>query len=382
MFLLHHCQSTGRDNTLIPSRFRRVSSLLLYLSTSHKVSRRLTMGKNTKKAVKGGQTENNARCSWSSTDNATLVRILREQKDNGNQSGAGWKSQVWQAVADALKADGASKGAEKTGKKCADHWANLKKNFLDVSAIRNASGFGWDEGTMTCTATSDVWDKYLAAHPTAEQWRSTPFPLYNDIHILVNGIVAMGDGAFLPGRSLSPTATAASGENSEAGDLLNTSASLGFTSSSSSSLLHDSLANDIMETPGNLKSKTPCKRVRAELESCSPEPSVSHKKKHGKCHKTQADSLLTGMTGALLELTKAMNNDNGMATPQRRERAVDRLFQDEAFSPDGEGDLLDLFAENLAYADTYFVTKKKEAHVLFGQKLITRRRKQAEGLEN
>ena len=49
------------------------------------------------------QIEQSTRCSWSSSADATLVRVLREQKENGNQSGNGWKSQVWQAVADALK---------------------------------------------------------------------------------------------------------------------------------------------------------------------------------------------------------------------------------------------------------------------------------------
>ncbi|KAF8151548.1 hypothetical protein B0H34DRAFT_755712, partial [Crassisporium funariophilum] len=336
------------------------------------------MGKGAKNPTKSGQTESSTRCSWSSSDDATLVRVLHQQKDNGNQSGAGWKAQVWQAVADALKAEGASKGPEKTSKKCSDHWANvrplLKKNFLEVSAICNALGFGWDEGTKICTATDDVWAKYIAAHPNAERWRSAPFPLYDEIHILVNGIVATGEGAFVPGRSLSPTETTASTGSSEAGDSLTTS-----VTSSSPSILHDTLATDIMGTSRSSESpkpKTPRKRTRAESESRSPEAatSVSHKKKHGKRRKTQADSLLTGMTGAILKLSKSMNSGAGVPTPERRERAVDCLFADKAFSPNAAGDLLELFAEKVAYADTYFVTKDKETRVLFGKKLITRKR--------
>lgn len=85
--------------------------------------------------------------------------------------------------------------------------------------------------------------------------------------------------------------------------------------------------------------------------------------------------LLTGVSGAILQLSKSINSGNGVPTPERREKAIDLLTQDEAFSLEDEGDLLELFAENINYADTYLATKKKEARVLFGNKIINRRRK-------
>jgi hypothetical protein len=55
-----------------------------------------------------------ARCCWTDADDAIVVQILRQQKEAGNQSGAGWKGQVWTAVEAALTAEGIIKGGPKT----------------------------------------------------------------------------------------------------------------------------------------------------------------------------------------------------------------------------------------------------------------------------
>ena len=64
-------------------------------------------------------------CSWTDADDVILVRILKEQKDSGNQSGAGWKSQVWTLVEETLKSEGIPKGGPKIASKCQDHWTTV-----------------------------------------------------------------------------------------------------------------------------------------------------------------------------------------------------------------------------------------------------------------
>jgi hypothetical protein len=70
-----------------------------------------------------------ARCCWTDSDDAIIVRVLKAQKDSGNQSGAGWKSQVWTSVEAALKAEGISKGGPKTASKAQDRWASVRCIF-------------------------------------------------------------------------------------------------------------------------------------------------------------------------------------------------------------------------------------------------------------
>ncbi|KAF8344682.1 hypothetical protein F5887DRAFT_824285, partial [Amanita rubescens] len=149
---------------------------------------------------------------WTTADDAVVVHVLREQKDAGNQSGAGWKKQVWTIVAEALQKESVSKGAVKTATKCSDHWSNHEKPDRTglLNTIRNASGFGWDDATKTCIATDAVWSAYLATHKKATRWRSTPFPLYDEVMYLVHGIVATGAGAFHPGLTPEPPSTPSS----------------------------------------------------------------------------------------------------------------------------------------------------------------------------
>ena len=43
-------------------------------------------------------TKKDLRCCWTDADDVIVVQILRQQKEAGSQSGAGWKSQVWTAA--------------------------------------------------------------------------------------------------------------------------------------------------------------------------------------------------------------------------------------------------------------------------------------------
>jgi hypothetical protein len=70
-------------------------------------------------------TTKDARCSWTDADDVILVRVLKEQKDAGNQSGAGWKSQVWTLVEATLKSEGIPKGGPKIASKCQDRWTTV-----------------------------------------------------------------------------------------------------------------------------------------------------------------------------------------------------------------------------------------------------------------
>jgi hypothetical protein len=97
------------------------------------------------------------------------------------------------------------------------HVMQLKAAFLAVQHLCGLSGFGWDDGLKMVTATEEVWDAYILVsfifasnlsgiyitagqtHESAKKWQKTPFPLYDDMHYLVAGIVATGAGAFHAG---------------------------------------------------------------------------------------------------------------------------------------------------------------------------------------
>ncbi|KAF9228057.1 hypothetical protein BS17DRAFT_662743, partial [Gyrodon lividus] len=128
---------------------------------------------------------------WTDKDNKTLVAILCIQ-DAGNKAGNGWKPSVWTVAAAKLLVEGSKKGGEKTSTKCSDHWTNLKGQFVAVQNLCGFSGFRWDNSTKMVTAHDDVWKKLKETTAKYYCWCKSPFPLYNDILYLVDGIIATG----------------------------------------------------------------------------------------------------------------------------------------------------------------------------------------------
>ncbi|KAJ7085990.1 hypothetical protein B0H15DRAFT_748921, partial [Mycena belliarum] len=122
-----------------------------------------------------------------------LIDKMRWGKKQGFQSDSGWKPQLWAHCAEALKD---SPGPIKTADKIQDHFGNVRKYlkaaFLAVQSLRQQSGFGWDDGLKMVTASDEVWAAYLEKRPKVKKWRKSPFPLYDDMLFLVEGIVATG----------------------------------------------------------------------------------------------------------------------------------------------------------------------------------------------
>ncbi|KAF8473098.1 hypothetical protein DFH94DRAFT_684535 [Russula ochroleuca] len=121
-----------------------------------------------------------SRCVWTDEDDAILVAVLAKQKQLGNSSDNGFKKSVW--------ATSPKNDPPKVTNKCQDHWGNtlrlqLRKNFLEVQALRNVSGFGWDDGIKTITASDRIWEDYVKCK------------------FLIKGVVATGAGAFHPGQT-------------------------------------------------------------------------------------------------------------------------------------------------------------------------------------
>ncbi|KAJ8620250.1 hypothetical protein MRB53_028779 [Persea americana] len=70
--------------------------------------------------------------------------------------------------------------------------ADLKARYRIVKALREQSGFGWDDLMQICIADEDVWNRYIQAHPEAKAYRRTSFPLYDNLSIIYDGCTAEG----------------------------------------------------------------------------------------------------------------------------------------------------------------------------------------------
>ncbi|XP_010463156.1 PREDICTED: uncharacterized protein At2g29880-like [Camelina sativa] len=71
-------------------------------------------------------------------------------------------------------------------------------NFTEF--LRFSSGFGWDPETKKFTATDEVWDTFLKAHPTKTHLRDESFEDFGDLRIIFalntatgQNVVGLGD---------------------------------------------------------------------------------------------------------------------------------------------------------------------------------------------
>lgn len=77
----------------------------------------------------------------------------------------------------------------------------MKKDYEIYLAIKNNSGFGWDDLQSMPTAPDSVWAAYVQAHPEAEKFRKRSQLHYDILHELCANISATGEFALTPNLS-------------------------------------------------------------------------------------------------------------------------------------------------------------------------------------
>jgi Myb/SANT-like DNA-binding domain len=93
---------------------------------------------------------------WSEDDIQSLLDQLKDAKAAGETSENGFKTKVWTAIQlsyiDPLKRKNWAPAAK---------WSRIKKDYKTVKAIRDASGFGWDDVNYIAIAEDHVWQAYI-----------------------------------------------------------------------------------------------------------------------------------------------------------------------------------------------------------------------------
>ncbi|KAJ7506501.1 hypothetical protein B0H11DRAFT_2272238 [Mycena galericulata] len=270
------------------------------------------------------------RCRWSDDDDATLVSKLRWAKENGYQSDSGWKPQVWALCVEVLKD---SPGPPKVADKVHDHWGNLKSTYVTVKTLHRQSGFGWDDGLKTVTASDDVWEAYLAKHRNAKRWRKTPFPLYDDLAYLVDGIVATGAGAFHAGASRQTQTQSTQSETQSQTQEMSRD-----TSPAPSEGPGSSFDQIVPSGDDDLTPSSPIRPPRKRAASSSPADTGR------KTRKRNAEAA-SEMATALAQVAKSLNV---VGSPENEEVTVMRLF-----------------TKDTAVAQTYIAASKKSMRTAF-----------------
>ncbi|KAJ3723958.1 hypothetical protein C8R42DRAFT_719848 [Lentinula raphanica] len=287
---------------------------------------------------------------WTDEDDKVIVQTLLNNK--GHQSDSGWKSSVWLLVVDALKAQGLDNGPSvKTASKVADRYGSLKQSYSEVKALREMSGFGWDDIEKKVIATEEVWDNLLNVKKFSKyrKWKNKSFPLYNEMAELVDGIIANGEFAFRGGETGMGLSQLQNDDDGDADiDEVN-----GGISQDSDILFAQS------QTPADASSPH-----RSSVPPSQPSTTLSSKKSHGRTSGTQA---MLAMTGALHDIA------NGISDTPRRQRIAVQILQDDGDMSEEETiDAMCFLTDNTNVVNTFIGIKDKDQRTKFLRRMMER----------
>ncbi|KAG1720031.1 uncharacterized protein EDB91DRAFT_1065081 [Suillus paluster] len=291
---------------------------------------------------------------WISGDDATLLDSLKTFADGNSADNGTFKSAAFTAAAKALKdSHKTSGGALKTAKSCSCHWATLKANCVVVQKLRELSRFGWDETRKIVIASDKVWDDYL------EVWHLTPFPLYDDIIVLVDGCHATGEGALhinSLGYETSPPWPSTLLLDDE-DDVFVGEDALGGN--------HKSESADEKLTP---ISHTPCVPKRGHAPSVSPASTGVHQKCSNA--KLTGPAAILGVADALESVATSFTAptsflDDVPSTPKRRINVIQAVCADASLSSDERAKVVALFTKDVAIADAYTAISDVPLHSMY-----------------
>ncbi|KAF9510896.1 hypothetical protein BS47DRAFT_37351 [Hydnum rufescens UP504] len=136
-----------------------------------------------------------------------MLQILLLEQAEGNQSETGWKSGVYAHVAVALNKI-LSKGGSKNTESIRNQYSKMKGIYKIVAALREVSGFTWDNEVGCKGVDDEIWEKYVKAHPEAAPFCSNGWPWFDDMHTLCCGTIARGQSVFCATHESQPPADA------------------------------------------------------------------------------------------------------------------------------------------------------------------------------
>ncbi|KAF7334826.1 Myb-like domain-containing protein [Mycena sanguinolenta] len=324
------------------------------------------------------------RCRWNTDSDAILIGQLAAEKAAGNQTdNAGWHSTAWTASSNALKgSEGKSGGCEKSPEACQTRWGTLKKDYLAVKSLRDKSGWGWDDVEKRVVVEDSVWDALLIVNPKLRKWRTTSFPLYDEIAALVDGAVATGERAFLPTQP-APRASSPEWPDNLPDDDPPTDMDDGFpldpilkgsggrfepTSASSQDQSSATATSQFSETPSASSSETDelvstssVSRRRVRAVSISDSPPAKRHRRDGHGRKPSNSHAMLAVSEALAGIGAALKAESsGPSSPARKTLAIKIIVKMNELSGEEKALILRLIRSDTSIADAFLAIPEDE----------------------
>ncbi|KAI7951581.1 hypothetical protein MJO28_007265 [Puccinia striiformis f. sp. tritici] len=136
------------------------------------------------------------RLLWSGPMESMMMDLYIQAVERGKRSNSGFQSSTHKHVTRELEKNFPEVAHCITDKKVKSKLSQgFKRNYEAFLALKNASGFGWDNITGVATASTEVWERYLGSHPYARKFWGSPFPEFHKLDLIFGDIRATGENA-------------------------------------------------------------------------------------------------------------------------------------------------------------------------------------------
>ncbi|OJA15742.1 hypothetical protein AZE42_05264 [Rhizopogon vesiculosus] len=199
-------------------------------------------------------------------------------------------------------------------------------------------------------------------HKKAKIWRKKPFPLYDSIQILVEGIVATGESVFRVGMAAVTDAI----------NTLDNPTDSGEENREETRMSDDSSTTD-EDADG---SETPIKRNNRKRPAAEMTPLVSltsRKRPTSRSIRRSANGRDSGtdamflVAGAIEALADTFDQSGGVTSLECRRAAIRRLEEDDELSETEQVAAVRLFSRQTTIANSYLAIKKKSTRTRYIQ---------------
>ncbi|KAF6744078.1 hypothetical protein DFP72DRAFT_88381 [Ephemerocybe angulata] len=307
-----------------------------------------------------------SKARWDAEADAVLINFLLDEKAAGRAtSNSSFKEISWTGAAEKLAgSEERTGGSPKTAAKCKGRYRAIKTDYNMVrTLVDKGSGWGWDHVNKVVTATPDVWDAYIKAHPKNEKWRKDSFPLYDEVGQIVNGTVATGAHTYRPGRQNQENRESDSDEDDD--EDRNGSQSQNTPETSGAQALPVARqSSGTITVPQSISRKRSAIELDDDAGAGGYTPSQRKKAGSGAQGMSEIASAVNNLSGSF-------NSSTTYASPARRQRAIKVIQDDGLLSEDEEIKAFSLIRKDITIADAILAIGSEDRRTRFIQHELT-----------
>ncbi|KAI7933768.1 hypothetical protein MJO29_016723 [Puccinia striiformis f. sp. tritici] len=136
------------------------------------------------------------RLLWSGPMESMMMDLYIQAVERGKRSDSGFQSSTHKHVTRELEKHFPEVAHSITDKKVKSKLSQgFKRDYEAFLALKDASGFGWDDITGVVTTSVEVWERYLVSHPNARKFWGSPFPEFHKLDLIFGEIRATRENA-------------------------------------------------------------------------------------------------------------------------------------------------------------------------------------------